>query len=137
MSISHMLLLFTTVGLIASILGYLDYRSGGSLCPSSLSLVSCSRVYTIPQATILGVHLSEVAPAYFTLLTATLAAYTALKRRLLIEAHALLSIAGLTLIPYLVYLELAVAKAICIYCTVMHVCIIGSSATHLYRLLRL
>lgn len=32
---------------------------------------------------------------------------------------------GLAVVPYLVYLELAVLKAVCIYCTVMHVMIIA------------
>lgn len=131
---SLLLLVFTILGFVAGILGYLDYRGGGSLCPSSVDVVNCGRVYAIPQATIVGLHLSELALVYFTLLTLVMVAYILSGWRWLLVVHLLLSIAGLSLVPYLIYLELAVARALCIYCTIMHLSIIGSSLVHLYRL---
>jgi uncharacterized membrane protein len=121
-------LLLPVVGLIASILGYLDFRSGGSLCPSIVSVLDCSRVYVIPQARLLGVHLSEVAPLYFLALLTTAVLGTVYARWELLVVYMAFSIAGLSVIPYLVYLELVVAGALCLYCTIMHVAIVGCTA---------
>jgi uncharacterized membrane protein len=116
------------VRLVASILGYLDFRSGGSLCPSGVSVLDCSRVYVIPQARVLGVHLSEVAPPYFLVLLATAVLGMVYVRWELLVVYMAFSIAGLSVIPYLVYLELVVAEALCLYCTITHVAIVGCTA---------
>ncbi len=120
--------LFPVVGLAASILGYLDFRSGGSLCPSGVSVLDCSRVYVIPHARVLGVHLSEVAPLYFLVLLTIAVLGMVYARWELLVVYMALSIAGLSVIPYLVYLELVVAGALCLYCTIMHVAIVGCTA---------
>ena len=41
---------------------------------------------------------------------------------------------GLVIVPYLVFLELSVIKAICTYCTMMHVAIIADFAIISYLL---
>jgi len=122
-------LFFSLIGLVAASLGYLDFRSGGSLCPASLDVLSCPRVYAIPQARILGVHLSEVALVYFLVLATIALLSLAYKGRGLLSAYLMLSLAGLSVIPYLVYLELVVAKALCLYCTIMHIAIVGCAVT--------
>jgi len=35
---------------------------------------------------------------------------------------------GLAILPYLLYLEFAVLKAVCLYCTIMHIMIIADFA---------
>ncbi len=116
--------ILSLIGLVAATLGYLDFRKGGSLCPSS-GVIDCSRVYAIPQAKILGVHLSELALAYFLVLAILALLILASGRRELLLAHLVLSTTGLSIVPYLVYLELAVAGSICLYCTIMHLAIVG------------
>ena len=113
------------IGYIASIAGFLDYAMSLGVCELG-GAFSCESVYNIPQARIFGVHLSEAAPVYFTLLALSAIAYAVGYKRAIV-AVAALSISALTLIPYLVYLELWVARAICIWCTVMHASIIASS----------
>jgi uncharacterized membrane protein len=119
--------LLPVIGLVAAILGYMDFKSGGSLCPSGIDVLDCSRVYVIPQARILGVHLSEAAPAYFLALSISAILNLAYRRRESLIAYLALSIVGLSIVPYLIYLELMVARALCLYCTVMHVAIVGCS----------
>ena len=99
-----------------------------SLCPSSVSVLDCSRVYVIPQARVLGVRLSEVAPLYFLVLLAIAVLGMVYASWELLVVYMALSIAGLSVIPYLVYLELVVAEALCLYCTIMHVAIVGCTA---------
>ncbi len=110
------------IGYLASIAGFLDYAKSLGVCELG-GAFSCESVYSIPQARILGVHLSEAAPVYFTLLALSSIAYAVGYKRA-VTAVAILSIPALALIPYLVYLELWVARAICIWCTVMHLSII-------------
>ncbi|MCE4610774.1 MAG: hypothetical protein F7B17_02240 [Desulfurococcales archaeon] len=114
------------VGVIASIVGYLEYRkalSGGSLvCRADGKPGGCKSVYLIPQAMVAGrVHLSEVAPLYFTALLVAAVMHVVLSNP---WPLLLLSLAGAVLVPYLVYLEVKVARAICIWCTIMHASII-------------
>ncbi|MEM0497169.1 MAG: vitamin K epoxide reductase family protein [Acidilobaceae archaeon] len=126
------LFLIISTGLIASIIGYLDYKSLGNMCPQTIELINCRNVYIIPEARVLGLHLSELAPLYFTTLLATLTLYKLTNTRILLQTNILLSITGFTLTPYLIDLELGVAKALCIYCTIMHISIIGLTITYIY-----
>ena len=121
----HAILASALIGYLASIAGFLDYARSLGVCELG-GAFSCESVYNIPQARILGVHLSEAAPVYFTFLALASIAYAIGFKRAVV-AVAALSIPALTLIPYLVYLELWVARAICIWCTVMHVSIVASS----------
>jgi uncharacterized membrane protein len=83
--------------------------------------VDCLAVYSIPQAWILGFHLSSIAPYYYglTLVLALISTITWWEPALRILA--ITQWGGLLMVPYLVYLELFIARAICIYCTIMHV----------------
>ncbi len=129
------LLLAALTGYAASIAGFLEYRGSLGACkglPSPGVTVDCSRVYSIPQAKILGVvHLSEAAVAYFTLLALAVIAYYPLGSRLGLRAALALALLGAPIVPYLVYLELWVAGAICAWCTVMHASIIACAALSL------
>ena len=122
----YMVVLVATalIGLAAAIASVYELRYGTGTC--SFGVFDCGTVYRIPQAyTPLG-HLSELALVYFT----TVAGVTAVAAlgllgyrlcgRLLLALYCL----GALAIPYLVYLEVVVAGALCIYCTVMHLAIL-------------
>jgi len=110
------------VGFTVSLWGYYGYSRGSEtpICRPS-SKVDCLAVYSIPQAWILGFHLSSIAPYYYglTLVLALISTITWWEPALRILA--ITQWGGLLMVPYLVYLELFIARAICIYCTIMHV----------------
>ena len=127
------------VGVVASVVGYLEYRralSGGSLvCRADGKPGGCKSVYLIPQAVVAGrVHLSEVAPLYFAALLTAALMYIVLSNPWPLLA---LSLAGAAVVPYLVYLEVKVARAICVWCTIMHISIILTLALTLGSLFTL
>jgi len=110
------------VGFTVSLWGYYGYSRGSEtpICRPS-SKVDCLAVYSIPQAWILGFHLSSIAPYYYglTLVLALISTITWWEPALRILA--ITQWGGLLMVPYLVYLELFIARAICIYCTIMHI----------------
>jgi len=110
------------VGFTASLWGYYSYSRGSEtpICRPG-GKADCLAVYSIPQAWILGFHLSSIAPYYYglTLVLALISTTTWWEPALRILAITQWS--GLLMVPYLVYLELFIARAICIYCTIMHV----------------
>jgi uncharacterized membrane protein len=108
-------------GFATSLLGYYSYaRSSGAPACRPGGKVDCLAVYSVPQAWVLGFHLSSIAPYYYglTLALALVSIITWWEPALRILA--LTQWGGLLIIPYLVYLELSTARAVCIYCTVMH-----------------
>jgi uncharacterized membrane protein len=121
------------IGAGASVAGYLEYRRalrGGSLvCRADGKPGGCASVYAIPQAMVGGrVHLSEIAPFYFAALVVAAIFNLALGNPWPLLA---LSLGGALTVPYLVYLELRVARSICIWCTIMHASIIATAAAAL------
>ena len=123
--------LVVVIGLMASLYGYNDYASGGQLCDVVFGdgIVDCESVYVYGYIDILGLklHFSELAPVYFILVTLALSLHILLGLNSLIYLVKALLYVGLLAIPYLVYLEIFKANAICIFCTVMHASIIAGS----------
>ncbi len=125
------------IGLVAAMLSYKGYKamlSGGDfVCRPGSEERGCATVYAVPQAWFMGRwHFSTLAPIYFSIVTvASIACY------LLNLSHAICLLAiltgiGLAMVPYLVYLELRVARAICIWCTIMHVMILVLTINTIY-----
>ena len=110
------------VGFTVSLWGYYSYSRGSEtpICRPG-GKVNCLAVYSIPQAWILGFHLSSIAPYYYglTLVLALISTTTWWEPAL--RVLAVTQWGGLLVVPYLVYLELFIARSICIYCTIMHV----------------
>lgn len=137
-----LLLLSIVVGYMASLAGLVEYRSSLGFCEASVGravVFECDRVYSLPEARVLGVvHLSILAPIYFTLLGLAAVWYWSGGARLALQTSVVLSLAGLVLVPYLVYLEAFRAGAFCLWCTVMHVSIVAAAlaSTVLLRLSR-
>lgn len=128
------LLLTVAVGLASSMAGFWEYRAGGGVCDLT-SWLSCSKVYYLPEARIAGIHLSEAAPVYFMLLSGLAAIYGFTGSRRSLAGLTIAALAGLAVVPYLVYLEVFKARSICIFCTLMHVSILLCTLLS-YRLLR-
>lgn len=111
-------------GFIASVMGFISYkRETETMVCRRGSRADCFTVYSIPQSWILGFHISELSPPFFLALlvlsVGLLFGMTAPARLLSIMA-----LGGALLVPYLVYLEVRVARAICVYCTIMHVTLV-------------
>lgn len=129
----------SVMGFIASMIGLYEYAySGSQICPEITVAVrvSCETVYSIPQAELLGVHFSLIAPLYFAVLASASLLNLAVSRRILTAAVLAIAIPGALLTPYLVYLEIVVAGALCLWCTVMHLSLIAVTAVSLKETLK-
>ncbi len=112
----------SVIGLVASLPVLLEWLGGeASVCTSD-----CSALYDSPYARIGPVHFSAVAAPYFIVLFLVALAYWRGAEKSRVAALALGAL-GVVLIPYLVYVEVFLVGVICIYCTIMHVCIIAYS----------
>ncbi|MCE4612842.1 MAG: hypothetical protein F7C07_03295 [Desulfurococcales archaeon] len=118
----------------------MDYLSQSSFCEYATRFsdsFSCETVYSIDEAFIAGgIHLSEAAPIFFSLAVAVYGSYLVFERRTIFIALTSLLAVGLAVVPYLVYLEVFVAQALCFFCTLMHVSIAGSFTLSAYALTR-
>jgi uncharacterized membrane protein len=115
------ILVSAVVGFVASLWGYYSFVKGSEtpICRPD-SKVDCLAVYSIPQAWVLGFHLSSIAPYYYGLTLALAVISITSWWEPALRILAITQWGGLLAIPYLVYLELSVARAICVYCTIMH-----------------
>ena len=103
------------VGLIVSL--YLAYVSSLPYCPPTLS--ECDVVVTSEYAYIDGVSVALLGAAWF--IVAIVFSAACLFRKTfgkILFVWGLLGVAG---VGYLVYIEIGVLHAICLYCTVAHV----------------
>jgi len=127
------LIIIAIIGLASSIMALKDYNSERPMCKLG-KVWNCESVYHIPQAKIFGIHLSHAALIYFTVLLLITLIYALLGSSTILLAISILSIGGTILVPYLIYLEVKVAHAFCLYCTIMHVMIASSAflSTYLY-----
>ncbi|MCE4601577.1 MAG: hypothetical protein F7C08_01895 [Desulfurococcales archaeon] len=119
--------LLTLAGLLAGILSYHDYKAElrNAICSVGEEPGGCKLVYMLPEALVLGrVHLSQLAPIYFAFQLLLFSSYLATGSHITLLAYKILWIAGALLVPYLVYLELVKARAVCLWCTIMHIIIL-------------
>ena len=129
-----LLLAFSVVGLIASAYviwtWYIERqqllfcRPGQMLGPFELD---CARVLGSSYSTVLGVPLEFLALAYFIVNLFLVWTYAFGSDRMASRAFRALfawRFLGIILVPYLMFVELVLLHAICIYCTTMHATII-------------
>jgi len=100
-------------------------------------VVNCEAVLGSKYSTIFGVPLEVFAVGYFivNLLLVYFIAFGSV--RLFRTSLKILfgwRFIGIVIVPYLVFLELSVIKAICTYCTMMHIAIIADFAIISYFL---
>jgi uncharacterized membrane protein len=117
-------LVFCLLGLgLSAYLTYAHFTSANALaCPDS-GTINCIRVTTSPQSMLFGVVSVAVAGlAYFAGMTALCLPVawrsgSALLRWLRLAG----GIVGVVMVCYLIYVELLVVGAVCLYCTAVHV----------------
>jgi uncharacterized membrane protein len=80
------------------------------------TLAGCETVLTSPYATIAGIPLALGGAIYYFLLLVGIFAYFDLKKPSILKWTLALSIPGFIMTLWLVFLQLFVIKAICIYC---------------------
>ncbi|MEM2202953.1 MAG: vitamin K epoxide reductase family protein [Sulfolobales archaeon] len=124
------------IGLIAAIASMLEQPGESGVCDIN-SFISCSQVIYSRYSSFMGISLSIWAALYFTTAILTATAYLVVKKQAAMKIYWGISIAALPIIAILIYIEILVIKALCIYCTVMHISIITMSVvstTHITRL---
>ena len=131
-----LLIVFSLAGLVsAALVIYLFYVLGTTPpgCYAQWEILpgvtaDCIKVLTSEYAYLGPVPLDAAAAAWFVVnIAAALWLYKSLARR---AARFIFwwRLVGVAILPYLIYLEFAVLKAVCIYCTIMHAMILADFA---------
>jgi uncharacterized membrane protein len=89
--------------------------------------LDCARVLSSQYSSVFGVSLEALAAVWFiinlALIILVVSSRASIARRS-IDVLFAWRFLGLAIVPYLIYLELFVVRAICLYCTIMHGAII-------------
>jgi uncharacterized membrane protein len=110
-------------GLAASIyLTVAHYTSPRLLACGSSGLVNCERVTTSRQSTALGIPVAVLGSVFF---ATTLAISIPSLWDRLRWVRLLVASVGMAFVVWLVYAEIAVIGAICLWCTFVHLCTFG------------
>lgn len=124
---------FSAGGFISSLLVlYMWYVLGrlppGCYLPQAVLpgvTIDCLRVLTSPYSHVGPVPLDALASVWFMANIGLVVAYFyLLPADSVVRALYYWRIVGLAILPYLLFVELAVLKALCLYCTIMHIFII-------------
>ena len=94
-------------------------------------VVDCQAVLSSPYSSIFGVPLELLAVFYFIINLAFIYLISFGPDLLFRASFRTLFIwrfVGLAMVPYLLFIELVVLKAICLYCTMMHIAIVADFA---------
>jgi len=126
------LLLMSAVGLVASAYVLIEFYALGQniICPSGSLFgirLDCGAVLGSSYSEIFGIPLELLASIYFLVnlsLVYVIAFGSEKAFRLSLQALFLWRFLGVAIVPYLVFVELVLLRAICVYCTIMHVAII-------------
>jgi len=114
-------------GLAVSVYLLIEHFTGASslACPES-DVVNCQRVTTSEQATVLGIPWAAIGTAYFVaMLVLVLPPVWRLEDPRIRLLRVGLAAAGSVSVMYLVFVELFVVDAICLWCTAAHVAALG------------
>ncbi|HEV2225223.1 MAG TPA: vitamin K epoxide reductase family protein [Nitrososphaerales archaeon] len=100
------------------------------ICPSGTFFgihFDCSAVLTSPYSVAFGIPLEILALAYFAVnlgMVYLIAFGSERASRITLQALFGWRFIGVAIVPYLVFVELFLIRAICVYCTIMHVAIL-------------
>jgi uncharacterized membrane protein len=112
-----------------AVAGYLTiahYTSSSILACSSSGLVNCELVTTSAQSRFLGIPVALLGLIWFVAMTAlSLPAAWATTDRRVHQTRVLLAVLGIGFVLWLIYAELIIIGAICLWCTVVHVIAFG------------
>jgi uncharacterized membrane protein len=124
---------FAAAGLaISAYLTVEHYTGSTSLsCPES-ETVNCARVTTSEWSRVAGTPVAVIGLLYFTAMT-VLVTPGLLRLRVLNRVRVLGVAAGTAMVLYLVWAELFRIGSICLWCTGVHVCMLGLLVTVLWH----
>lgn len=127
-------LAFALTGLAVSIYLTVEHFTGSTAlaCPEN-SAINCAKVTTSSWSRFVGMPVAVLGLAYFAGMT-LLVLPVAWRYRALAPVRMTGAIAGMVMVIYLVWAELFRIDAICLWCTVVHVCTLGLFASVLWRM---
>jgi uncharacterized membrane protein len=106
---------------VASYLTYAHYTDASVLACSDKGVVNCARVTTSEQSHFLGMPVAVLGLAYFLGMTALCSPWAWRRPERLVRLARLAAAGGgVVFVLYLLYAELFIIDAICLYCTIVH-----------------
>ncbi|MCE4617493.1 MAG: hypothetical protein F7C32_02795 [Desulfurococcales archaeon] len=127
--------ILTLIGLTASFLSFRTYLEHAKTTYCGFGEGSCTFLYSVPEAKILGIHFSLLAPIYFSIISVLHLFYYLREEPRVKLALALLYFSGLAFVPYLINVEYTYST-VCLYCTIMHIVILANSMIFAYSLIK-
>ena len=126
-----LLIMMSIIGLASSIVVIYEWSilhtpppfcTVGNTVSTGITL-NCAKVLSSPYSNVFGVSLEALAAVWFIvnlfLIILVVSSRVGVARKS-IDVLFAWRFLGLIIVPYLIYLELFVLKAICLYCTIMH-----------------
>ncbi len=110
----YVFLILALLGLADSVYLAVSYFSGSPLSCEAIS--GCNEVANSPYAIIAGVPISTLGVLYYVIAVAGAFFYLVKRRTVYATLLALLTMIGFAASAYFVYMQVALIKAICIYC---------------------
>ena len=116
-------LLLSLAGLGVSIYLTITHFDKAALsCPAGGGFINCAQVTTSPQSEIFGIPVAMLGLVFFVpMLVLCLPAAWRSTNRVIHWGRLALAVTGVAMIIYLIIAELFIIKAICIWCTTVHV----------------
>ncbi|MEK7134233.1 MAG: vitamin K epoxide reductase family protein [Patescibacteria group bacterium] len=110
----YIFLILALLGLADSVYLAVSYFSGSPLSCETIS--GCNEVANSPYSKIAGVPISTMGVLYFVIAVAGAFLYLVKRRTVYATLLALLTMIGFAASAYFVYMQVALIKAVCIYC---------------------
>ena len=110
----YLFLILALLGLADSVYLAVSYFSGSPLSCETIS--GCNEVASSPYAKIAGVPISTLGVLYYVVAVAGAFLYLIKRRTVYATLLALLTMIGFATSAYFMYMQIALIKAICIYC---------------------
>ena len=126
-------LVLTVAGLLVSAyLTYEHYTSGHSFaCPESAT-VNCVKVTTSAYSSLVGIPVALLGLLFYVAMTTLSAPVASLQTRAVARLRLAMASVGVIFVLYLVWAELFRIDALCLWCTVVHVCAVWLFAAVLW-----
>ncbi len=115
-------LIVSVLGLAVSVYLTIEHFTQNSYagCPAT-STINCAKVTTSPQSQVLGIPVAVLGLAFFVFMVAVNSPWGWRARPSAVHWARLASvIIGMAFVLYLIYAELFLINAICLYCTAVH-----------------
>jgi len=105
----------------AAYLTYAHYTDASALACSDKGVINCTKVTTSAQSHFLGMPVAVLGLAYFVAMAVLCLPFAWRRQERIVRIGRLVAAGGgVIMILYLIYAELFIIDAICLYCTVVH-----------------